>query len=268
MTIGSQLRKARLARQVSLEDVYEKTKIRPSVIAALEDDNFSKMPEPIYVKSFLKEYAKYLGLDLKAILDEYSALIMPGQQEETENNTTENSHPAEGKTPRAKRHINLSNAVKPVLFGIAVIILSLALVRLPRIAKNAFRPFFTRNDKQQMPAKKVLPVKQQAKAQDSIASDEKYTVPSGVLTIPKNEKLDLWVKVNDDVWIELKRDGDIVFKSVLKKGTEKNWQAEEGFELWTGNASAMEITLNKNSLGSIGRGVKKGIVINRQGIVR
>jgi hypothetical protein len=86
------------------------------------------------------------------------------------------------------------------------------------------------------------------------------------ISIPKDQGLDLCLNITDDVWAEIKRDGHIIFSGTLKKATIRNWQADEGFEIWTGNASAIEVTLNGYNLGPVGRGVKRGVIVNRQGI--
>jgi hypothetical protein len=62
--IGPVLRRAREARGVSLDAVSRSTRIRPRYLAALEDDAGSDaFPGPIYARFFLKEYARYLGVD-------------------------------------------------------------------------------------------------------------------------------------------------------------------------------------------------------------
>jgi transcriptional regulator with XRE-family HTH domain len=72
--IGPALRRAREARGVSLDAVSRSTRIRPRYLAALEDDAGSDaFPGPIYARFFLKEYARYLGVDdapLVSALDE------------------------------------------------------------------------------------------------------------------------------------------------------------------------------------------------------
>jgi hypothetical protein len=72
--------------------------------------------------------------------------------------------------------------------------------------------------------------------------------------------------IKDDVWAEIKRDGNIIFTGTFKKGTVRNWQAEESFEIWTGNASMIELSLNGHDLGPVGKGIKRGVIVDRNGI--
>lgn len=87
-TIGEQLRTARHARKLSLEDVARVTKIKLDVLERLEADAFTELGAPMYVKGFLKLYATHLGLDAAALGEEYlcsqGGLRRQGLQLETE----------------------------------------------------------------------------------------------------------------------------------------------------------------------------------------
>jgi hypothetical protein len=61
--IGYLLEQARVNRGVSLEEAEQATRIRRDYLGKLESDDHSTMPEPIYVRSFVKTYANYLDLD-------------------------------------------------------------------------------------------------------------------------------------------------------------------------------------------------------------
>jgi cytoskeletal protein RodZ len=272
MTIGNQLKKARQKKQVTLKDVYAYTKIQPDMLSALEDDNFQKIPNPVYVKSFLKEYARYLGLDAGQILNEYAQLH---EKEFFE----EDRHAEERPKTSMRKTIDTQyiKSIRLVFIGIILIVLLLYSFKLlarvrqgvvewnrSRIERIALKKGMTQEKPKEKPKQKLQETLQQKHAQP--LATEKSAVKQESVSIPENEKLHLALKANQDVWIELKRDGVIIFKSVLKKDITREWQADDDFELWTGNASVMDITLNGVNLGSPGRGVKRGIIINRQGI--
>ena len=69
-TIGSQLKTARLDRNLSLEDVFENTHIRIKYLEALEADDFSIMSSLVQGRGFLRLYAQYLNLDIDTLLEE------------------------------------------------------------------------------------------------------------------------------------------------------------------------------------------------------
>ncbi len=61
--IGHLLERARQRQGVTLEEAEKATRIRSDYLQRLESDDHSAMPEPIYVRAFVKAYANYLGLD-------------------------------------------------------------------------------------------------------------------------------------------------------------------------------------------------------------
>jgi cytoskeletal protein RodZ len=69
--IGSTLREARMRAHIDISEVEAKTKIRAKYLRAIENEEWDLLPGPTYVKSFLKTYADYLGLDSRLLVDEY-----------------------------------------------------------------------------------------------------------------------------------------------------------------------------------------------------
>lgn len=70
-TPGQLLREARLARGCDLAAAHEGTKIAPRLLEALERDEYHQVSDQLYVKSFLRNYASWLGLDPQAVLRLY-----------------------------------------------------------------------------------------------------------------------------------------------------------------------------------------------------
>lgn len=70
-TIGQRLEAARQSKGVSVSEAGQATKILSKFIEAMESDDFGALSAPVYAKSFLKMYAKYLGLDSRPLVDEY-----------------------------------------------------------------------------------------------------------------------------------------------------------------------------------------------------
>ena len=69
-TIGQKLKSAREAKGVSVSEAAASTKILSKFIEAMEDDNFEKLSAPVYVKSFVRLYAKYLNLDPLPLIED------------------------------------------------------------------------------------------------------------------------------------------------------------------------------------------------------
>ncbi len=69
--VGSKLQRARLAKKLDIEEVAERTKIRPDRLIDLEADEYSHFPNLTYAKSFLAKYAKFLGVDIEEDLETF-----------------------------------------------------------------------------------------------------------------------------------------------------------------------------------------------------
>ena len=69
--IGATLHEARVRRRIDLVQIEAETKIRARYLRALEDEEWDVLPGPTYVKTFLRTYGEYLGLDAKLLVEEY-----------------------------------------------------------------------------------------------------------------------------------------------------------------------------------------------------
>jgi curved DNA-binding protein CbpA len=68
---GPDLRRVREARGVSLRHIATVTKIGVRFLEYIEEDRFAFLPAPVYLKGFLVEYGKVLGLDGRRIAEAY-----------------------------------------------------------------------------------------------------------------------------------------------------------------------------------------------------
>jgi cytoskeleton protein RodZ len=69
--IGATLREARMHAHIDVSEIEAQTKIRAKYLRALENEEWGLLPGPTFVKSFLRTYAQALGLDGKALVEEY-----------------------------------------------------------------------------------------------------------------------------------------------------------------------------------------------------
>jgi cytoskeleton protein RodZ len=69
--IGATLREARMRARIDVSEIEAQTKIRAKYLRALENEEWGLLPGPTFVKSFLRTYAQALGLDDKALVEEY-----------------------------------------------------------------------------------------------------------------------------------------------------------------------------------------------------
>ncbi|HGE69523.1 TPA: helix-turn-helix domain-containing protein [Candidatus Poribacteria bacterium] len=78
-SVGEQLKQVREDKNISLDDVANATKISKRYLQAIEEGNYGLLPAQAYVKGCIYNYARYLGLDPKSMVEQYSKLILPNE---------------------------------------------------------------------------------------------------------------------------------------------------------------------------------------------
>lgn len=73
--IGLKLKDKREENGLSIEEVAEDLKMRPSQITSIEEGKTEDFKDVFYLKYFIRDYAKYLGLDSEKLLDEFNEYL-------------------------------------------------------------------------------------------------------------------------------------------------------------------------------------------------
>lgn len=79
--LGTRLKEARKERGISLEDIFESTKIQVKLLRALEEGNYEAYTGDVYVRGALRNYADAVGLDYKEISALYKKVKGEGEVE-------------------------------------------------------------------------------------------------------------------------------------------------------------------------------------------
>ncbi|HOD50813.1 MAG TPA: helix-turn-helix transcriptional regulator [Candidatus Hydrogenedentes bacterium] len=74
---GDELRERREARGLTLTETYKRVHIPIRYIEALEQSNFEELPEPCFVKGFLKSYCAFLDLNAERFINLYHESVEP-----------------------------------------------------------------------------------------------------------------------------------------------------------------------------------------------
>jgi len=72
--LGRLLQETRESKNLSLNDVHDNIKVSIYILKAIEEGNENILPHPVYTKSFIQSYAKFLGLDWQKIGEEYTSI--------------------------------------------------------------------------------------------------------------------------------------------------------------------------------------------------
>jgi cytoskeleton protein RodZ len=79
---GAQLAAIRLANGYTIEDIARKLHLRVHVIQLLEIDDYQKLPEAVFVKGYLRAYAKLLEVDSDSLLESFNQNYVEEQSSE------------------------------------------------------------------------------------------------------------------------------------------------------------------------------------------
>ena len=262
-SIGSLLKEARTKKAISLEEVHSRIKIHPRVLQLLEEDKFDKLPSPVFVKSFLKSYAEFLEINPEGVVHAYEK---EGPQEPAQ---VLYIRPAAERGRKAFFNFDKTLLAPPALI-------------LTLLIGVGFAFFFVKTAAHSLKGKRSVDVASSSKTKSAKAPvNSAKTAGDGSFNasdwlrhpllgnfpkIGKKDALHLQIKAADTVWIRITSDGKVLFQSILKRGAAEAWTASGHFEIWTGNASDMGLTLNNYFIGSPGRGVIRKMVINREGV--
>ena len=77
---GPNLRRIRIQRGVSLEQIAAATKVSASLWAGLERNDLSRWPTGLYARSYVREYAQAIGADPEATVDEFCRWFSEGDR--------------------------------------------------------------------------------------------------------------------------------------------------------------------------------------------
>jgi len=75
LTTGQHLRQLREQKHLTIQNVADKLYLDNSVIQALENDNYETLPPPIFVRGYLRGYAKILEVPATALIEKYDAYV-------------------------------------------------------------------------------------------------------------------------------------------------------------------------------------------------
>jgi cytoskeletal protein RodZ len=77
MDLGTELRSARERAGISLPELFARTRIPVRSLRAIEENDFSAVPAGIFVRSYIRQYAREVGVDPTAAIAEYREMTKP-----------------------------------------------------------------------------------------------------------------------------------------------------------------------------------------------
>jgi cytoskeleton protein RodZ len=233
--VGTRLKGLREGKRVTLRQIAAATKSSVSSLEAIERDDVRKLPGGIFGRSFVRSYARELGLDPDDTAREFFAQFP--ELIEAEDQTVDRTTAA---TTRER----------------ALALLSLAGVLVP-VAALAFWFYAGRSAPAgpTLPAARITAVSPEIPPPMSVRATADAVPAIGSIPVePEGDgPLTLHISARADCWVAVVADGREVVARLLAAGDEEAVRAGSELRVKVGDATAVSLRLNGMPVRSLGR---------------
>ncbi|RMH00714.1 MAG: helix-turn-helix domain-containing protein [Chloroflexi bacterium] len=289
--LGHILREARETKGFTLTQVQEITRINTKYLEALETGNYHILPTPVHARGFLRNYARFLGLDPQPLLERLNTKLENLKQPASPTNTGETPAPILPAPPQQESiffdpvNYEISSGAQrsPELTLRLFMILSMLIFLF--LVGSKFLPILTGNDSQPITEgvtntlqnilgneptvtpEPTLDINATLTFTEIITPTTRNNAPTTITPAPvptrprlpaTMETINLRLEITERTFMEVTIDGNTVFSGIARRGDTFEWVAEEEAKLLTGNAIGILVTINDIPLGRFGeRGENK-----------
>jgi hypothetical protein len=247
MDLGADLRKARIARQRSIEDISRSTKISSSVLRAIENDDFGKVPGGLFTRGYLRAYARDVGLEPEEMVRRYRAAYeAPEPPQDIERAASPPAwSPSKLTDPEDEAARTRRGQIVELGVILVVVAACFAFLRQPQPSSPSAPP--TAEAPAAAPATLDVPV-----------------ATSGRNAAPQSElKVDLHPQ--GPCWVEATADGERVVAKLMNAGDRQAITVRENLTLRIGDPAAFAFSINGVPGRPFGRaGQPETVQINRR----
>ncbi|MBN2033460.1 MAG: DUF4115 domain-containing protein [Deltaproteobacteria bacterium] len=263
--LGAFLRTERERMKLSQDQIAQKMRLRPFVIESIENEAWDRLPHAVFVRGFVRSYARTLDLDEKKVIALYNVSAPP---------EPDILKAVVGERPSHRGRILF---MLGALFFVMCVFYYwhvkstakereyLAMVERsvsPQIEETTIRsvPQPLNRDAARMQQENVpqgrdsAPVPEKVKLPE--AGLEEDSSPAEVLG-SQAESRSPWLVLKGDVkettWVSIRVDGEKPKKYLFQPGAKPEWKGMKGFEIVIGNAGGMELHFEGKSMENLGR---------------
>ncbi len=239
LRFGEELRRERLVREITLEEISAATKISVRLLKALEDSDLSRLPAPAFTRGFIRSYAIHIGIDPEEKVCAY---------------LTDLADAAAGTTPAAVRvrprfWRGRGTTAGTIVGGVTAVLLLLGLIARPE-RRPAARP--------ERPAARAARVELKnvtlsSEPTPAVRAQERTAAPEPAPEPAEEKPVSLLLEFEADSWTKLDAAGETLLVGLVRRGETKRFEAQGGFLLTLGNAGGVRVTVDGRALESLGR---------------
>jgi cytoskeleton protein RodZ len=250
------LRAVRETRGLSLQAIFEATRVGIDNLAAVENGDYHRLPPPVYARNFIRKYAQAIGVEEKPILDRYDKHLESLKP------------PQEGAEVR-KPWPEADRRYRFLFISLAAVIVAGILVSVLFLYDQAGKPPMPAPAVEPPPAKATpAPAQAEAVPPSPVRTTEAEPAPASVPASAEKPILQpaaagkmhhLIIEARELTWIRITEDRNPSYQALLKPGDRMERMASDFFQLDIGNAGGINLTFQGKPLGSLG---KQGQIIH------
>jgi len=241
LSFGEELRRERVVREISLEEISSATKISLRLLQALEEGDLRRLPAPTFTRGFIRAYAGHLGIDPEEKVNAYLADLAGA--------------PPDGpgpKKPRPRSRFWRSRRATAgtIVGGVTGLLLLLGLIANPERRPLPFRA----RPAPRAAAPALKNVTLSSEPTPAMRLEPVAAPPTSSEAAPPGAPghVSLLLEFDGDSWTQLEADGRMVLSGLVRQGESKRFEAQEGFRLTLGNAGAVRVTVDGRALDRLG----------------
>jgi cytoskeleton protein RodZ len=241
----SDLKALREAKGLSLQDIFESTRISVTNLKAIENGQYQLLPAPVFARTFIRSYAQVIGAESDILLASYEQYLQSVNAPPAQENEIGRDWLKPG--GHGKRIIWLVSAA---LAAIVVMFLLYYNRPGPEIAATPTAP----------PVQTALDMK--LAVQPEIPKPSPDMKPEVQPETPKpvsEKKYHLFMEASEPVWIRIQEVGNQSEQRILQAGETIERFASSSITIDIGNAGGLAITFQGKSIGNVG---KRGQVVH------
>ena len=252
-SFGEELRREREIRGISLKEIADATKISKRFLDAIERNDHKTLPAPVFTRGFVREYARYLGLNSDEMVNRYNFTAVGDDRIEQSAHLDRLTTPQAPPPPRKKAQ---PKGIPPPYARVDrnVYILIIVVIALAGVSYWALK-----HRRETRANEERVAAETKAAATPAPVAPPPATVPvqtTSTSTQPPAAvpaKLILSLEITKTSWITLEADGERLINDELHRGFHRTVEAKDGFRFKTiGNAAGVSMTLNDVPVPSLG----------------
>jgi hypothetical protein len=258
-SFGEELRREREIRGISLKEIADATKISKRFLEAIESNDHKTLPAPVFTRGFVREYARYLGLNSEDMVNRYNYAAAGDDRIE------KNAHLERLVAPRTEAlpAPRPKKGIPPPYARIDRNIYILLFV----IAALGAAIWFAVSHKRQAQEQASKPVAAPALSNSAAKPIAQTSTAPASAAAAQDETLHLVLTLTGDSVVKLYADGQKVFDGEMRRGDHHTFDAKSEFRFATiGNAGGVGATLNGVAIPPFGREgqVRHDKLLNRE----